>query len=961
MTGAYYNYTAASYPPATGPSGAANLTRVDANVNFNWGNGSPSSPTINSDYFYIVWTGQVLADVTGAYTFSTTSDDGSTLTVNGTTVVNNWYDQGATTRSGTITLTGGVRYDIQIIYYEHTGGASMVASWQPPSATTSVAIPSDHLFAQSGTCSPCDDSNPCTADSCGSSSCGHANVVDGTACPGGICTAGSCCGGCVSGGVCLSLAAETATACGAAGAVCASCDDGNPCTVDACSAGGCTHTAGNSGTVCRAAVSVCDVAESCTGTSTTCPTDGFVTAGTLCRASAGVCDVAESCIGTSPTCPVDGFVTIGTACADDGNACTNDYCSGASAACSHPTAPSCQNGLTVTYYDNIDYTGPNVNRVDGTVDFDWGTGSPDASLQSTTYSARWTGQVLADFTETYTFETEADDGVRLWVNNVLLVDDYVDQGSTKRSGTITLTAGTRYDIKMDYYQDGGGADAHLRWSSPSTPYEVIPQDHLFAGGDLGLGGLAWNNGGDNGTGDPYVVWQLSKTQGTAPVNVSASSSNNWGLGNAVMMVPSFSPDGTKLVFITGDSADGAGWRKGLSTFDFNESSKTFSNRRSIRNTWPLGDVMKWPVWEPDSRSIVFQTSTPTELCTTCDGKTGYRYGNMAPTNYYGTPGRLWSIDSSGTPGTAIELANLDTGERPADAAKSYQPTMLPVAAGGYRWAVFTSTRPYGNTLNPPGIATSCTASQLWVSAVDDATSSATDRSHPGFWLPNQNLGDPSQSSYVNERAYWVLDPCKPAGTGPASACTSNDDCCNAPAAAACRIDQPATVPLTRHCVATNPSACSADGGSCSADKDCCAYPSSHCITGVCEPPAPVPDFQNGTYTRDYVGDCPTQTTAVWRFFDWQTVTPSDSKIVFSAQVASSTSGLATATPVTIGTASGAPTVTWVGADVGAALADGGQPSQKYLRITMNLDASSDGFAAPILIDWRQSYSCLPSQ
>ena len=100
---------------------------------------------------------------------------------------------------------------------------------------------------------------------------------------------------------------------------------------------------------------------------------------------------------------------------------------------------------------------------------------------------------------------------------------------------------------------------------------------------------------------------------------------------------------------------------------------------------------------------------------------------------------------------------------------------------------------------------------------------------------------------------------------------------------------------------------------------------------------------------------------MWRFFDWQTVTPSDSKIVFSAQVASSTSGLATATPVTVGTASGAPTVSWVGADVGAALANGGQPSQKYLRVTMNLDASSDGFAAPILVDWRQSYSCLPSQ
>jgi len=125
---------------------------------------------------------------------------------------------------------------------------------------------------------------------------------------------------------------------------------------------------------------------------------------------------------------------------------------------------------------------------------------------------------------------------------------------------------------------------------------------------------------NNGTGDPYVVWALSSTPGVAPVNVSSSSPNNWGLGSAVMMVPAFSPDGTKLVFIDGDASGGAGWRKGLSLFDFNQAGKAFSNRRSIRNTFPVGDVMKWPTFESDSRSVVFQTSTPTELCTTCDGK-----------------------------------------------------------------------------------------------------------------------------------------------------------------------------------------------------------------------------------------------------------------------------------------------------------------------------------------------------
>ncbi len=159
----------------------------------------------------------------------------------------------------------------------------------------------------------------------------------------------------------------------------------------------------------------------------------------------------------------------------------------------------------------------------------------------------------------------------------------------------------------------------------------------------------------------------------------------------------------------------------------------------------------------------------------------------------------------------------------------------------------------------------------------------------------------------------------------------------------------------------NRGSCSADGGSCGVDADCCGFPSSHCVTGVCTPPAPVPNYQNGVFTRDYVGDCPPDTSAVWRFFDWQTITPGDSKIVFSAQTASSASALASAQSVQFATAQGAATMGWVGEDVGQALSDASIRSQNYLRITMNLTASSDGTAAPTLLDWRQAYSCIADQ
>lgn len=94
-----------------------------------------------------------------------------------------------------------------------------------------------------------------------------------------------------------------------AGTPCTS--DGNVCTLDQCNGilNACQHPAGNGGTVCRAAAAGgCDVAETCTGSSTTCPTDAFLPNTTVCRAaSANGCDVAENCTGLSATCPTNVF------------------------------------------------------------------------------------------------------------------------------------------------------------------------------------------------------------------------------------------------------------------------------------------------------------------------------------------------------------------------------------------------------------------------------------------------------------------------------------------------------------------------------------------------------------------------------------------------------------------------------------------------------------------------------
>jgi hypothetical protein len=141
--------------------------------------------------------------------------------------------------------------------------------------------------------------------------------------------------------------------------------------------------------------------------------------------------------------------------------------------------PTAANGLAATYYNNKDFTGSTVTRTDATVNFSWGNGSPDPAIGPDTFSARWTGQVMPQYSQTYTFYARTDDGVRLWVNGQLLVDKWIDQGSTEWSGTIALTAGQKYSILMEYYENGGGAVAQLRWSSPSQAKQIIPSSRLF--------------------------------------------------------------------------------------------------------------------------------------------------------------------------------------------------------------------------------------------------------------------------------------------------------------------------------------------------------------------------------------------------------------------------------------------------------------------------------------------------
>jgi hypothetical protein len=152
------------------------------------------------------------------------------------------------------------------------------------------------------------------------------------------------------------------------------------------------------------------------------------------------------------------------------------------------SGPPTGTGLTGNYYTNASgtYTNPvNFNPAnlfhttnDAVIDFAWGPASTP-NLSNGNYTVRWTGQVQPQYSETYFFETRTDDGVKLWVNDLLLIDRWQSTGTTTWTNAITLVADVRYNIRMEYCNRGGSARARLSWFSFSQPRQVIPSNRLY--------------------------------------------------------------------------------------------------------------------------------------------------------------------------------------------------------------------------------------------------------------------------------------------------------------------------------------------------------------------------------------------------------------------------------------------------------------------------------------------------
>jgi beta-glucosidase len=122
------------------------------------------------------------------------------------------------------------------------------------------------------------------------------------------------------------------------------------------------------------------------------------------------------------------------------------------------TEPGGESGLKAEYFNNQELNGePALTRVDPHVHFDWGEGSFEPGQPIDHFSVRWTGYFTPKESGDYQFFTSADDGVRLYIDDERIIDDWLPQSQTLATATRHLEADKPYKVRVEYFEDVGSA------------------------------------------------------------------------------------------------------------------------------------------------------------------------------------------------------------------------------------------------------------------------------------------------------------------------------------------------------------------------------------------------------------------------------------------------------------------------------------------------------------------------
>ncbi len=138
-------------------------------------------------------------------------------------------------------------------------------------------------------------------------------------------------------------------------------------------------------------------------------------------------------------------------------------------------------GLTGRYYNQSRSMegAPDLIRKDTEVFFDWLDGAPAPEIGADNFTVRWDGHILAPFSGVFTFSVVADDGVRLYINNNILVNAWIPQAATEYQATMELVQGQMYDVRIEYFEDGGQAVMKFLWEHELLTRQAVPESQLF--------------------------------------------------------------------------------------------------------------------------------------------------------------------------------------------------------------------------------------------------------------------------------------------------------------------------------------------------------------------------------------------------------------------------------------------------------------------------------------------------
>jgi hypothetical protein len=155
---------------------------------------------------------------------------------------------------------------------------------------------------------------------------------------------------------------------------------------------------------------------------------------------------------------------------------------------SNPIQPPTITDWRGEYFNNTALNGaPVLVRNEQAVDFSWGSATPAPNVVNPDlFSARWTRTVNLN-RGTYTFTAKADDGIRLWVNDQLLIDQWKIQNATAYQATVTLAGGATA-LRVEFFEYSGLAEARVSWTAGSgstTPPPLstgdVPQTAVMRG------------------------------------------------------------------------------------------------------------------------------------------------------------------------------------------------------------------------------------------------------------------------------------------------------------------------------------------------------------------------------------------------------------------------------------------------------------------------------------------------